>query len=272
MNQASSKRYWPALWALALGIVAVMLWWLESAPRPETPAQRPIGEERSRTRLDSAVEKSTGVAPALSPVAAVEQARSLQLTAGQAQRVAEWIRQLDAAADVTARDEVLEDARSHEDTEVIVELVLHQLDRAGPEERIEALEKLVGNRGASQIKAFVRGLDDADPQVREASLQFVRDQEAEVRIPVFEYGLGSADASVRSDSFLELTRENVKAAIPALMRALKLDDPGIRQQASEQLSMRLADTRKEPFTDASEALGWWESNGRRYDERMYRVD
>lgn len=224
------------------------------------------------TRLNSAVGKSTGAAQAFSPVADVERARSLQLTADQARRVAEWIRQLVAAADATARDEVLEDARSHEDTEVIVELVLHQLDRAGSEERIEALGKLVGSKGASQIKAFVRGLEDEDSQVREACLQFVRDQESEVSIPVFEYGLGSSDASVRSGSFLELTRENVKAAIPALMRALELDDPGIRQQAAEQLALRLADTRTEPFTDAAEALGWWESNGRRYDDRMYRVD
>lgn len=35
------------------------------------------------------------------------------------------------ASDAGARDEVLEDARSHEETEVLVELVLCQLEHAG---------------------------------------------------------------------------------------------------------------------------------------------
>lgn len=272
MQHAFPHRFWLVLLASAVGMVALLLWWLETGSPPQAPEPGPAKAERTESPPAAGTAAGFGAARPSTPVAAVEQAQASQLTSEQARRVADWIRQLDAAADAAARDEVLEDARSHEDTEVLVELVLHQLRRAGAEERVEALQKLVGNSGASQIKAFVRGIEDPEAEVRSASLQFVRDQEPQVRIPVFEHGLGSADASVRSDSFLELTRENVKAAIPALMRALELDDPGIRQQAAEQLALRLADTRTEPFKDAAEALGWWEVNGRRYDDRMYRID
>lgn len=253
-------------------MVALLLWWLESGPPPQVPEPGPAEAVQSESPPATGTVAGFGAARPAPPVAAVEQARAGQLTSEQAHRVADWIRQLDAAADDTARDEVLEDARSHEDTEVLVELVLHQMSRSGPEQRIEALQKLVGNSGTSQIKAFVRGLDDPDAEVRSASLQFARDQETEVRIPVFEHGLGSNDAQVRSDSFLEVTRENVKAAIPALIRALALDDPEIRRQAAEQLALRLADTRQEPFKDAADAQQWWNANGRRYDDRMYRID
>lgn len=272
MQPRAPKLFWPVLIVAALGLVAVLFWWLESGG--VVPAEpEALAPARRVARVDSAGSQPPAQGAAQRPaVAAVEKARSLQLTPEQARRVADWIRQLDVAADAAARDEVLEDARSHEDTEVLVELVLHQLARVGPEERIEALQKLVGNSGESQIKAFVRGLDDAERDVREAALQFVRDQEPAVRVPVFEYGLGSNDASVRADSFLELTRENVKAAIPALMRALDLADPGISEQAANELLLRLSDTRSQPFTGAAEALSWWDANGRRYDDRMYRID
>lgn len=272
MKHPSSKRFWQVLLAVSLGIVALMFWWLESGFTPETPAEGRGEAERSVARPAAGTETLSGAAQGASPVVAVEQARSLKLTPEQAQRVADWIRQLEAAADAAARDEVLEDARSHEETEVLVELVLHQLAHVGTEERIDALQKLVGSRGASQIKAFVRGLEDTDQEVREASLQLVRDQETEVRVPVFEQGLSSSDAAIRSGSLLELTRENVKLAIPALMRALALEDSGLREQAANELRVRLSDTRQEPFVNAAEALRWWEIHGRRYDERMYRVD
>lgn len=272
MHSHSSKRFWPRFLALALGIMALMFWWLEAGPAPEVPERVLSGGGQPQVKPVAGKASRKAVASVTSPVAAVEQARALQLTPEQARRVADWIRQLDAAADAAARDEVLEDARSHEETEVLVELVLHQLARADAEERIEALQKLVGNSGTPQIKAFARGLEDTDPQVRAASLQFARDQEPAVRVPVFELGLDSTDEAVRAGSFLELTRENVKSAIPALMRALALQDPGLREQAANELSMRLSDTRQEPFADAAEALRWWEANGRRYDERMYRVD
>lgn len=272
MQNALPRRFWPVLLASAIGMVALLLWWLESGPPPQVPEPGPAEAVQPESPPATGTVAGFGAARPAPPVAAVEQARAGQLTSEQAHRVADWIRQLDAAADVAARDEVLEDARSHEDTEVLVELVLHQLARVGPEERIEALQKLVGNSGESQIKAFVRGLDDAERDVREAALQFVRDQEPAVRVPVFEYGLGSNDASVRADSFLELTRENVKAAIPALMRALDLADPGISEQAANELLLRLSDTRSQPFTGAAEALSWWDANGRRYDDRMYRID
>lgn len=271
MKSSSSRRFWPVLLAAALGMAALLFWWLESGPPAETPQAR-VEPKRSASPTVAEAGVSSGAALETSPIEAVEQARALRLTPEQARRLADWIRRLDAAEDAAARDEVLEDARSHEDTEVLVELVMHQLAHAGSEERIEALQKLVGNSGESQIKAFVRGLEDSDAEVRSASLQFVRDQESEVRIPVFEHGLGSADASVRADSFLELTRENVKAAIPGLMRALDLTDPGIREQAISELMLRLADTRTEPFRDAAEAQRWWDANGRRYDDRMYRID
>ncbi len=271
MKSSSSRRFWPVLLASALGVAALLFWWLEAGPPAPLPQER---VEPGRSAPPTVAEAGVGSGAALgtSPVAAVEQARALRLTPEQARRLADWIRQLEDAADAAARDEVLEDARSHEDTEVLVELVLHQMARVSSEERIEALQKLVGNSGESQIKAFVRGLEDPDAEVRSASLQFVRDQESEVRIPVFEHGLGSADATVRSDSFLELTRENVKAAIPSLIRALASEDQGIREQAISELMLRLADTRTEPFRDAAEAQRWWQANGRRYDDRMYRVD
>lgn len=272
MKHPASKRFWPVLLAVALGIVALMFWWLESGPASESPAPELAEAERQVSPPVAGAATPSAAVRAGTPVAAVEQARGLKLTPEQARRVDDWIRQLDAAADAAARDEVLEDARSHEDTEVLVELVLHQLARVGPEERIEALQKLVGSSGASQIKAFAQGLKDTDQEVRQASLQFVRDQETEVRVPVFEQGLLSSDAEIRSGSFVELTRENVKAAIPALMRALDLTDPGMREQALSELQVRLSDTRTEPFQNATEALRWWEVNGRRYDDRMYRVD
>jgi HEAT repeat protein len=275
MQNAFPRHFWPALLAAALGLAGLLFWWLESGSVPEKPGkieqQRPVADVESVARPEVASPKAVARMP--EPVAAVEQARMLQLTPEQAERVADWIRQLDAASDAAERDEVMEDARSHEDTEVLVEMVMHQLGKVGAEERIEVLQKLVGNSGVSQIKAFVRGLDDPDPEVRIASLQMARDQEPEVRVPVFEYGLESTDPTVRSDSFQELTREvNIKAAIPALMRALGLSDPGVREQAQSELLLRLADTRTEPFVDAAEARRWWEENGRRYDDRMYRID
>lgn len=266
--QHHSRRFWLLLIAAALGLAALLVGWLESG---EVSPVAPPSDALSARSVPTPVPQPAAIR-VKTPVAAVVQARALRLTPEQARRLADWIRRLDAAEDAAARDEVLEDARSHEDTEVLVELVMHQLAHAGSEERIEALQKLVGNSGESQIKAFVRGLEDSDAEVRSASLQFVRDQESEVRIPVFEHGLGSADASVRADSFLELTRENVKAAIPGLMRALDLTDPGIREQAISELMLRLADTRTEPFHDAAEAQRWWDANGRRYDDRMYRID
>lgn len=266
--QHHSRRFWLLLIAAALGLAALLVGWLESGE--VSPVAPPSAALPARS-FPTPVPQPTAV-QVKTPVAAVVQARARQLTPGQSQRVADWIRQLDAAADPAGRDEVLEDARSHEDTEVLVELVLHLMDRVGPEERINALQKLVGNSGLVQIKAFVRGLEDASAEVREASLQLVRDQEPEVRIPVFEHGLGSSDAAIRSGGLLELTRENVKAAIPGLMSALDLVDPGLREQALNELQMRLSDTRTEPFRDAAEALDWWDANGRRYDEHMNRVD
>ncbi len=264
MQQASSRRFWLLLLTTALGLSAVLFWWLESDEMAPVPAPVVAAERPNPTKAEP---------PAFHPpVAGVEAARALRLSADQARRVADWIRRWEAAGASSARDEVLEEARSHEDTAVLVELILHLLDRAAPEERILGLQKLVGNSGPAQIKAFVRGLDDSDPEVRQAALQFVRDQETESRIPVFEHGLGSADPSIRSGSFQELTRENVKAAIPALMRALALTDPGIREQAMSELQWRLADVRAEPFSDAAEALRWWRDNGRRYDEHMNRID
>lgn len=265
MQPTAPRRFWLVLITAALGLAAVLVGWLESGalspavPDVEAPSPPPAAPRFEAERT-------------FTPVAAVTEALARPLTAEQARRVADWIRRLEAAADPAARDEVLEDARSHEDTEVLVELVLHLMNRVGPEERINALQKLVGNSGLAQIKAFVRGLEDSNAEVREASLQLVRDQEPEVRIPVFEHGLGSADAAIRSGGFLELTRENVKAAIPGLMRALDLSDPGLREQALNELQMRLSDTRTEPFRDAAEAQSWWQVNGSRYDERMNRVD
>jgi len=272
MQHAFPRRFWLMLLASAVGMVALLLRWLESGLPPQALESGPAEEVRPQLPAVSRAAAGYVAARQVPPVAAVEKALAGQLTSQQARRVADWIRQLDAAADAGARDELLEDARSYEDSEVLVEIVLHQMHRADAEERVEALQKIVGISGLSQIKAFVRGIDDPDSEVRSASIQFVRDQQPDARIPVFEYGLGSADPSLRAGCFLELTRENCKAAIPALMRALALDDPGIRQQAAEQLSLRLADTRTSPFRDASEALQWWEANSGRYDERMYRVD
>jgi HEAT repeat protein len=272
MNFRSPARFWPVLLFSALLLVVLLFWWLESG-------QQPAGSAVGASREPATVQPDLPPATAkdadrmeLPPVAAVQQALKSGLDPEQSRRLADWLRQWQAAPDAAARDEVLEDARSHEETEVLVELVLHHLARTGPEERLEGLQKLVGSSGSSQIKAFVKGLEDAEAEVREAALQFVRDQEVEVRVPVFEHGLNSPHAEVRADSFLELTRENVKSAIPALMRALASADAGVREEAASQLAVRLADTRTEPFNDASEALRWWEVNARRYDARMYRID
>jgi hypothetical protein len=270
MNFRSPSRFWPVLLVSALLLVGLLLWWLETGeqPAPEK-APRPSADPEVISQEGAVSSSSPGLLP---PVKAVQEALKLVPDPEQSRRVADWIRQWQAAADAEARDEVLEDARSHEETDVLVELVLHHMAWTGPEERLEGLQKLVGSSGSSQIKAFVKGLEDAEAEVREAALQFVRDQEPEVRVPVFEHGLNSPHAEVRADSFLELTRENVKSAIPALMRALASADAGVREEASSQLAVRLAETRTEPFNDASEALRWWEVNARRYDARMYRVD
>ncbi len=270
MNFRSPSRFWPVLLATALLIVALLFWWLETGQLSSPGrASQAAADPEVFPQAGSASSSSRGPLP---PVKAVQEALKLVPDPEQSRRVAEWIRQWQAAADAEARDEVLEDARSHEDTEVLVELILHHMAMTGPEERLNGLQKLVGASGLAQIKAFLRGLEDSEAEVREAALEFVRDQEPEVRVPVFEQGLESPHAQVRADSFLELTRENVKSAIPALMRALASADPGVREEAASQLSARLADTRTEPFAEASEALRWWEVNAHRYDARMYRID
>lgn len=70
---------------------------------------------------------------------------------------------------------------------------------------LEALQKLIGSVGSSEIRAFMRCLDDADPEVRKSSLEFVRDQEGTGGVhPVFEWGLTSTDARGVGGEFPEV--------------------------------------------------------------------
>lgn len=166
----------------------------------------------------------------------------------------------------------LDDQKGNAAPPLLADLALRALSSPNLDVRKAAMAAITHLQSNELLPVVRTALGDVSAEMRLLALHEARLKTPVLRLNLLETAIRSEFADTRDAALVELSRENPKAAVPIMMEGLNSPDAEFRARVWREILPNIQALRKDPFPNATEAIGWWNQEKGRFDDSMVLLD